>query len=81
MKKTLQGIITNNKTDKTVRVTVERRFKHPLYSKVVTATKNYLAHDEDNSFNVGDKVEIISSRPYSKLKRFKVNRLLEKARN
>ena len=48
--------------------------------KLLAASKNYLAHDEENAFNVGDKVEIISSRPYSKRKRFKVSRLLEKAR-
>ncbi len=80
MKKSLQGVVTSNSMDKTIRVTVERRFKHPLYGKVVAVSKNYLAHDEENAFDVGDKVEIISSRPYSKRKRFKVSRLLEKAR-
>ncbi len=81
MKKSLQGIVTSDRADKTVRVTVERRFKHPLYGKVVTVTKNYLAHDEENTFNVGDRVEIISSRPYSKCKRFEVSQLIEKARS
>ena len=67
--------------DKTIRVKVERRFKHPIYGKVIAVSKNYLAHDEENSFEIGDKVEIVSSRPYSKRKRFAVSRLLEKARS
>ncbi len=80
MKKVLQGRVVSNKADKTVTVLVERRFKHPLYGKIVTTTKKYLAHDEENVYNEGDTVEIISSRPLSKRKRFSVARLLEKAR-
>ena len=80
MKKVLQGRVVSNKADKTVTVLVERRFKHPLYGKVVTTTKKYLAHDEENGYGEGDSVEITSSRPLSKRKRFTVSRLLEKAR-
>ncbi|MGL4611570.1 MAG: 30S ribosomal protein S17 [Trueperaceae bacterium] len=80
MKKSLQGRVTSDKADKTVTVNVERRFKHPLYGKVVTRTKKYLAHDENNEFKQGDLVEIISSRPVSKRKRFRVSKLVEKAR-
>jgi small subunit ribosomal protein S17 len=80
MKKSLQGRVTSDKADKTVTVNVERRFKHPLYGKVVTRTKKYLAHDENNEYNTGDLVEIISSRPVSKRKRFRVAKLVEKAR-
>lgn len=80
MKKVLQGRVVSNKADKTVTVLVERRFKHPLYGKIVTTTKKYLAHDEENVYSEGDTVEIISSRPLSKRKRFSVARLLEKAR-
>lgn len=80
MKKTLQGRVVSDKADKTVTVLVERRFKHPLYGKVVTISKKYLAHDEANEYGVGDTVEIITRRPISKRKRFAVTKLLEKAR-
>ncbi|CAN5891539.1 30S ribosomal protein S17 [soil metagenome] len=80
MKKTLQGRVVSDKADKTVTVLVERRFKHPLYGKVVTTTKKYLAHDETNEFDEGDVVEIVSSRPISKRKSFTVDKLIEKAR-
>jgi len=80
MHKTLQGRVTSDKADKTVTVNVERRFKHPLYGKVVTVSKKYLAHDESNEYGVGDIVEISASRPISKRKRFVVTRLVEKAR-
>ena len=80
MKKTLQGRVVSDKADKTVTVLVERRFKHPLYGKVVTTTKKYLAHDESNEYGEGDTVEIVSSRPVSKRKRFAVAKLIEKAR-
>ncbi|MCA9839366.1 MAG: 30S ribosomal protein S17 [Trueperaceae bacterium] len=80
MKKVLLGRVVSDKADKTVTVLVERRFKHPLYGKVVTTTKKYLAHDEENTYGEGDTVEIVSSRPISKRKRFTVVRLIEKAR-
>jgi len=81
VKKVLQGRVVSDAADKTVTVSVERRFKHPLYGKVVSTRKKYLAHDESNAYGVGDKVEIISARPLSKRKRFVVTRLLEKARS
>jgi len=76
----MQGRVVSDGADKTVTVDVERRLKHPLYGKVVTLSKRYLAHDERNEYKVGDLVEITSSRPISKRKRFTVTRLLEKAR-
>jgi small subunit ribosomal protein S17 len=80
MKKVLQGRVVSDKADKTVTVLVERRFKHPLYGKVVTRTKKYLAHDEANTYGEGDVVEIVSTRPISKRKSFTVQKLIEKAR-
>lgn len=80
MRKTLQGRVVSDKADKSVTVRVERRFKHPLYGKVVTRSKKYMAHDEQNEFGVGDLVEIAASRPMSRRKRFVVRRLIEKAR-
>jgi small subunit ribosomal protein S17 len=80
MKKVLQGRVVSDKAQKTVTVLVERRFKHPLYGKVVTRTKKYAAHDEADAHHMGDLVEIEACRPMSKSKRFKVSKLVEKAR-
>jgi small subunit ribosomal protein S17 len=80
MKKVLQGRVVSDKAQKTVTVLVERRFKHPLYGKVVTRTKKYAAHDESDAYHMGDMVEIEACRPMSKSKRFKVSKLVEKAR-
>ena len=67
-KKKLEGIVTSDKADKTVVVKVQRRFKHPKYSKCVFKSAKYHAHDENNEAKVGDKVTIIESRSYSKTK-------------
>jgi len=80
MKRKMQGRVVRDGADKTVTVIVERRLKHPLYGKVVTRSKRYMAHDERNEYKVGDLVELTSSRPISRRKRFVVTRLLEKAR-
>ena len=80
LKKTIQGIVVSDKADKTVSVKVERRFAHPLYGKVVTRSKNYAAHDEQNEYRTGDQVEIVSVRPISKTKTWKVARLIERPR-
>jgi small subunit ribosomal protein S17 len=64
--------------DKTLVVSVERLVKHKLYKKYIRRSKKYYAHDEDNSYKNGDLVEIISSKPLSKTKRWRVSRLTEK---
>ena len=79
-RKTRVGTITSDKMDKTVVVKVERRYAHPLYGKQVTRTKKYHAHDENNEFHVGDVVRITETRPLSKLKRWRVSELIERAR-
>jgi len=71
-KKELTGKIIKDKNDKTVVVLVKRRFSHPFFKKVITNSKKYHAHDEDNKFKVGDNVKIIESKPYSKMKKWKV---------
>ncbi len=71
-KRTLQGTVVSNKGDKTLVVKVERRFKHDLLDKIVRRTKNYHAHDEANTYKVGDVVRIEECRPYSKLKTWRV---------
>jgi small subunit ribosomal protein S17 len=67
-KRVLQGVVVSDKQDKTVVVKVERRFTHPVMKKTVRRSKNYHAHDENNSAKMGDTVLIQESRPYSKLK-------------
>jgi small subunit ribosomal protein S17 len=67
------GIVVSNKMDKTVTVKVERTFPHPQYSKIITRSKKYYAHTEE-SIKIGDKVQIIETRPLSKLKRWRVSK-------
>lgn len=71
-KRVLQGVVVSDKQDKTVVVKVERRFTHPVLKKTVRRSKNYHAHDEANSAKVGQIVSIEESRPYSKLKTWKL---------
>ena len=78
--RTLDGVVTSNKMDKTVTVLVERKVKHPLYGKIVNRTVKYKAHDEKNECGVGDKVMIMETRPYSKDKRWRVVEIIEKAK-
>jgi small subunit ribosomal protein S17 len=78
-RKRLVGTVTSDKMDKTVVVTVERRYRHALYEKVVRSAKKYLAHDERNDCRVGDKVQIVETRPYSRRKRWAVEEILERA--
>lgn len=73
------GVVVSNAADKTVVVKVERKFQHPVYKRTVKATKKYMAHDETNTCNVGDVVNIVESRPLSKRKRWVVLEVVEKA--
>ena len=68
----LKGVVVSDKMDKTIVVSVSRFVKHPLYGKFYKVSKKYKAHDEGNIYKVGDKVEIIETRPVSKDKRFRV---------
>ena len=71
-KRTLNGVVVNDKSNKTVVVLVKRKYTHPLFDKVMTASKKYHAHDEKNKFKIGDKVKFIESRPISKKKKWMV---------
>lgn len=71
-KRILKGTVVSDKNDKTIVVSVERRYTHPLFKKVVRRSKKYQAHDEANSCKIGDKVSIIEGRPISKNKRWYV---------
>jgi small subunit ribosomal protein S17 len=77
---TLTGRVVSDKMDKTVTVLVERRVTHALYGKVMTRTRKYHAHDENNEFKEGDLVEIEACRKLAKTKAYRVIRLIEKAR-
>ena len=71
-KRILTGVVTSNQNAQTVTVSVERRYKHPLLQKTIRKSKKYRAHDEQNSFNVGDQVRIQECAPKSKTKRWEV---------
>ncbi len=71
-KRILQGVVTSNQNEQTITVLVERRFKHPLLHKTVRSSKKYRAHDELNTFKVGDQVRIQECPPKSKTKRWEV---------
>lgn len=73
------GRVVSNKMDKTITVVVNRQFQHPLYKKVLRRSKKYHAHDEQNECQIGDLVRIRETRPLSKLKRWKLVRIVEKA--
>lgn len=80
MAKQLTGIVTSDKADKTITVTVTSRETHPIYGKQYTVTRKYTAHDENNEAHDGDKVTISETRPISKRKAFNLVRIEEKAR-
>ena len=80
LRKTRIGVVTSNKTDKTITVSVVSNKRHPLYSKVYKSTKKFKAHDENNECNIGDIVEIMEARPISKDKHFRLVKIIERAK-
>lgn len=76
--KTRVGTVVSDKMDKTVVVSVERQFAHPLYTKQITRHSKFHAHDEENRFREGDVVRIEETRPISKLKRWRVVELVDR---
>lgn len=80
MAKSITGIVTSDKADKTITVTVTSRETHPLYGKQYTVSRKYAAHDEENAAKVGDKVVIVETRPVSKRKSFVLDKIVEKSR-
>jgi small subunit ribosomal protein S17 len=79
-KRELVGEVVSDKMDKTIIVEVSRRVRHPRYQKVMTTYKKFYAHDEKSEAGVGDKVRIVESRPLSKLKRWALVQVVEKAK-
>ncbi|QIK54608.1 30S ribosomal protein S17 [Dysgonomonas sp. HDW5A] len=74
------GVVFSNKMDKTVTVAVKWKEKHPIYGKFVNKTKKFHAHDEKNECNIGDTVRIMETRPLSKLKRWRLIEIIERAK-
>ena len=79
-KKIIQGIVISNKMQKTIVVQVDRRVMHSRYKKYLTVTKKYKAHDEKGDAKVGDRVEIVETKPISKDKRWALKTIVEKNR-
>ena len=79
-RKTREGIVVSDKMNQTIVVKLERRFKHPLYGKIVSATSKLYAHDEEGKAGIGDRVKVVETRPLSKLKRWRLTEVLEKAK-
>jgi small subunit ribosomal protein S17 len=79
-RKVFVGRVVSDKMDKTVVVAVDRLVRHPLYKKVIRRTSKFYAHDERNECRVGDLVEIMETRPLSKLKRWRVVRIVQRAK-
>lgn len=79
MARTITGIVSSKKTDKTIVVTELVRLTHPLYRKQYTVSKRFMAHDEKNEANEGDKVTIVETRPLSARKHFKLQDIIQRA--
>lgn len=80
LRKTRVGTVVSDKMDKTVVVTIADNVKHPLYKKIIKRTVKLKAHDENNSCGIGDRVEIMETRPLSKDKHWRVVEIIEKAK-
>jgi small subunit ribosomal protein S17 len=79
-RKTFVGVVKSNKMNQTIVVTVERMVKHPQYGKYIKRTTKLYAHDAENTCKIGDKVMVMSTRPISKLKRWRLVEVIERAK-
>ena len=79
-RKTRVGKVTSDKMDKTIVVSIEDRVQHPLYKKIMKTTYKLKAHDENNEAGIGDTVEVMETRPLSKDKRWRLVKIVEKAK-
>ena len=78
-RKVREGWVTSNRMNKTIVVAVERQFRHPRYEKMIRRTSKLYAHDDQNQCQIGDKVKVMETKPLSKLKRWRLVQVLEKA--
>ena len=79
-RKVRQGVVVSDVNDKTIVVQIKERKPHPVYGKMITKTKKFHAHDENNEAGVGDTVTIMETRPLSKMKRWRLSKIVEKAK-
>lgn len=79
-RKTRTGRVVSDRMDKSISVAVDRQVKHPIYGKFITKTTKYMAHDENNDANIGDTVLIMSTRPLSKRKSWRLIEIVERAK-
>jgi len=80
LRKTRTGVVSSNKMEKSITVTVERRIKHSKYGKFMKHTKKFMAHDENNDCAIGDTVKIMETRPLSKNKKWRLLEIIERAK-
>ena len=80
LRKERTGVVVSNKMDKSIVVAIHRKVKHPIYGKFVSKTKKLMAHDEENSCNIGDTVRIMETRPLSKNKSWRLVEIIERAK-
>ena len=80
LRKVRQGVVVSDVNDKTIVVEVKERKPHPVYGKMMTSTKKFHAHDEKNEAGIGDTVQIMETRPLSKMKRWRLVKIVEKAK-
>lgn len=76
----LRGTVTSNKMDKSITVQVTRTVRHPRYGKIIKRADKYCAHDESNQCDIGDVVDIVEARPYSRTKRWRLQDVVEKVK-
>ncbi len=80
LRKERTGVVVGDKMQKSIRVAVRRRFKHPIYGKFITKIKNYIAHDEEDTCKMGDTVKIAETKPISKTKNWRLVEIIERAK-
>ena len=80
LRKERVGVVSSNKMEKSITVVVKRKVKHPVYGKFVNKTKKFLAHDEENTCNIGDTVRIMETRPLSKSKSWRLVEIIERVK-
>jgi small subunit ribosomal protein S17 len=80
LRKTRVGLVVSNKMDKTIIVAIQDNVKHPMYGKIVKRTKKLYAQDDNNECEVGDRVKVMETRPLSKTKRWRLVKVIEKAK-
>ena len=80
LRKTRVGKVVSDKMDKTIVVAIADNVKHPLYKKIIKRTVKLKAHDENNECRIGDRVEVMETRPLSKVKRWRVTNIIERAK-